>query len=507
MYSVVSTTINEICKKYPEKTAVIFKNDKLTYKNLFKSACSIANYLIEQYNIKKGDKVALLMPNNLEFIPTYLGIIFSGGIVVPINTRYKYDEIKYIVENSDSKVLFTIEKFLNIDFSRYAKDLAKDLGISSIVNPQITYNSNFPKINIIESDVALILYTSGTTGKPKGAMLTHKNVLTSGIVTSQEMKIVSMDKLLIPLPLFHSFGLVLGTLGPLCLGATIVLMDKFVAEDALQIIEKEKCTLVYGVPTMFILMLEVLKHKSYDLTSLRSGMVGGALCPPEIMKNIGEKMCKVCNAYGITETSPLITLVRVNDNNIHARNNTVGKPLPGIDVKIVNDDRIEVPSNTIGELACRGNVMLGYYKMPEKTNEVIIDDWYYSGDLAIKDENGYIKIIGRKKDMIIVGGFNVYPKEIEDVIVVHPKVRDVAVVGVSDEKYGEVVCAAVCLTDSEKCDFDFNVLEQELRDYCKLKLADFKVPKYIWFVDELPMTSSGKVKKYLLKEMMEKEII
>ena len=500
--------IEDGAARHGERPAVIFGGNEMTYGQLKEKAEVIASSL-HSIGIKKGDSVAVWMPNNLHYLPIYFGITAIGAIMVPMNTRYRTHEASYILKNSDAKAIFMVPRFLKMDYVdmlnsisldklEYAivVDERADMKIKSISFSEFMGMGNgndSGASDVREDDISQILYTSGTTGKPKGVMLTHKNVCTNAVVTGKLMGTRASDRYFVPLPLFHSFGLVLGCLTPLAFGAGIVLQDVFDAGEALKLMQRYGCTMNFGVPTMFMLELEEFRKGNYSL-KLRSGMMGGAPCPVEVVKGVRNEMgCDVCIGYGITETSPLITLTRYEDDD-RKRAESVGKPLPGVEVRVVDDDRRELPRGEIGEIAIRGNVMKGYYKMEEATKKAVDSEgWYYSGDLGKIDEEGYVYITGRKKDMIVVGGFNVYPRELEELLFSHPKVKNVAVVGVPDEKLGEVAKAFI-IPDGEAS-------KDEIKQFCKERVANFKVPKYVEFVDEFPMTASGKIQKYKLREI------
>ena len=501
--------IEDGAERYDNSIAVVFDGRELTYSQLKEESDSIASSLAS-LGIKKGDHIAVWMPNNIDYLPIYFGITSIGAVMVPMNTRYRTHEVSYILKNSDARAIFMVPRFLKMDYVNMLNSVEglEKLEYAVVVDEKVDMNiksmsfSEFlsygkgdisdavSKVN--EEDISQILYTSGTTGKPKGVMLTHKNVCTNAVVTGKLMGVRASDRYFIPLPLFHSFGLVLGCLTPLAFGASIVLQDVFNAKEALELMQEHECTMNFGVPTMFMLELDEFRKGNYSL-KLRSGMMGGAPCPVEVVKGVRNEMgCDVCIGYGITETSPLITLTRYEDDDIK-RAESVGKPLPGVEVKVVDDERRELPRGEIGEIAIRGNVMKGYYKMEEATKKAVDEDgWYYSGDLGKMDEDGYVYITGRKKDMIVVGGFNVYPREIEELLFTHPKVKNVAVVGVPDKKLGEVVKAFI-IPDGE-------LSEEEIRQFCRERVANFKVPKYVEFVGEFPMTASGKIQKYKLRE-------
>lgn len=346
-----------------------------------------------------------------------------------------------------------------------------------------------------------ILYTSGTTGHPKGAMLSHVNMAENARQITEVLHATEEDIFLLPVPFFHCFGCVMGILGAVTWGAGIVPVPVFKADVALDLVQKHRVSVLYGVPTMFVLELEEQRKaaaagRPYDVASLRTGIMAGAPCPAEVMRGTMDDLgCNVCICYGLTEASPVITMTRFDDP-LDKRVETVGKPLPGIEVKVVDDARQEVPVGETGELACRGyNVMLGYWKDPAATRQVIDnEDWLYSGDLATLDEEGYVRIVGRKKDMYIVGGFNVYPAEVEEVLFTHPDVQNVSVVGVPDPVMGEVGMAFLIPREGHTPD------PQEVVDFCARRIAAFKVPRYVVVDHEFPMTSSGKVQKYKLAE-------
>jgi fatty-acyl-CoA synthase len=347
-------------------------------------------------------------------------------------------------------------------------------------------------------------YTSGTTGFPKGVMLTHHNIINNGFNIGECMKFTEKDRLCIPVPFFHCFGCVLAVLACVTHGSTMVPVETFDPLKVLQTIEAEKCTAVHGVPTMFIAELEHPEFKKFDLSTLRTGIMAGSPCPIEVMKRVIRDMhaSEITIAYGQTESSPVITQTRTDDP-IELRVATVGRALPDVEVKIVDiETGASLPPGKQGELCTRGYlVMKGYYKMPEETARAIdTDNWLHTGDLAIMDENGYCKITGRIKQMIIRGGENIYPREIEEFLYTHPKISDVQVYGVPDKKYGEQVMAAVILKQG------MEMSEDEVRDFCKDRIANYKIPKYVKFVDGYPMTASGKIQKFKLREMAIKEL-
>lgn len=515
--------------------ALIAGDSTLTYNELWRRSVRIAEGL-RRLGIRRGDHVAMWLPNNVFFIPSFLAITSLGCVAVPMNTRYRSGEAEYILRNSDSHILITAHRFLGMDYAGMLGEVSNELkALKSIVIagsdedlPHIPgkrvvameelmrtasegygegtgegYEEGIAAAagKVEADDVAVILYTSGTTGAPKGAMLTHANLCINARTTGEVMDVGPDDRYFLPLPLFHIFGLVLGCLTPLAFGAGMVLQEVFDARGALGMMEKHRCTMNFGVPAMFIMELETLRGSEIDLSSLRSGIMGGAPCPIEIVKAAMDEMgCNVCIGYGITETSPLVTLTRFDDTP-ETRANTVGKPLPGVAVRIVDGTGKEVSRGEMGEIAIRGNNMAGYYGMPERTAEVLdAGGWYYSGDLGSMDADGYVRVTGRKKDMIITGGFNVYPREIEELLFTHPSVQNAAVVGIPDARLGEVVQAYIILR--EGCTED----AEEIKKFLRPMLANFKVPKHVEFVDAFPMTQSGKVRKYRLREMAAEKV-
>ena len=348
-------------------------------------------------------------------------------------------------------------------------------------------------------DVINMQYTSGTTGFPKGVMLTHHNLINNGFQIGECMKFTQMDRLCIPVPFFHCFGSVLAIMASVTHGTAMIPVEIFDPLKVLQTIEKEKCTAVHGVPTMFIAELEHPEFDKFDLSTLRTGIMAGSVCPIEVMKRVVKDMhlTEITSVFGQTESSPGITQSRTDDP-IELRVATVGRALPGAEVKIVDiESGATLPPGKQGEFCARGYmVMKGYYKMPEETAKVIDGDgWLHTGDLAVMDENGYCKITGRIKQMIIRGGENIYPKEIEEYLYTHPKISDVQIYGVPDRKYGEQVMAAVILKKGVEMTVD------EVREFCKGKIANYKIPKYVKFVEGYPMTASGKIQKFKLRDM------
>lgn len=518
----LSQVLSETTRAFPQRDAIIDQGCKISYQELNERVNQLARGLIE-LGVRKGEKVGLWMPNVPKWVIAYFAIARIGAVVVPMNTRYKSHEVHYILQNSEATTLFMADTFVGIDYRKMIGEVRENLpGLKHIIvsgekgSDMHTFDEvvalgtshlDDGKIDKREAicdprDNVFILYTSGTTGNPKGAMLSHHNIAENARQVTQVLHTSEKDTFLLAVPFFHCFGCVMGIMGAITWGASLVPMSVFKAKEALELIEEEEVSILYGVPTMFVLELEEYRKgkddgSQYDVSSLRTGIMAGAPCPVEVMRGTMEELgCNVSIAYGLTEASPVITMTRFDDS-LERRVETVGKALPGIEVKITDDDRWSLPPGEMGELTCRGyNVMLGYYKMPGKTAEVIDEEgWLYSGDLATVDEEGYVKIVGRKKDMLITGGFNVYPAEIEEYLFTHPKVQNVSVVGVPDKVMGEVAIAHIIPREGMTID------PQEIVDYCMGKIANFKVPRYVEIVDEFPMTQSGKIQKFRLREV------
>ncbi len=519
-----ATTLDLLLEKNlrenPDRIAIIDGNRRLTYRELNDEVEKMATALMNM-GVQRGDKLGIWMPNNVEWTVAWFAITEIGGVVIPMDTWYKPAEAEYILGHSEAVAVFINDRSGRADYISMVNEIWPKLPAlkNVIVNGEpgegmLSFREIMEKTEVNKSaieerrkqndieDVAFILYTSGTTGKPKGAMLTYHNITKNAKAMADILFAKKEDKLLVPVPFSHCFGNVLSITMASIAGMSIYAMSAFDPEEALKIIEKEKCTMINGVPTMFVRMLEVLDRKDYDTTSLRTGAMAGAPCPIDIMKGTIERMhCNVSIAYGLTEASPLITMTRFDDP-IEKRVETVGKPIPDVEVRIVDDDRNPVPQGEMGELACRGyNVMKGYYKMPEATAETIDEEgWLYSGDLAVMDDEGYISIVGRKKDMVIVGGFNVYPRELEEFYIAHPKILDVAVVGVPDHDLGEVVGAAVIPAPG------LEITPQEVVDYAYGKVASAKVPRFVMITDNLPISGRGKVQKFILRKQFQEKI-
>ncbi|XP_065062719.1 medium-chain acyl-CoA ligase ACSF2, mitochondrial-like [Rhopilema esculentum] len=533
--------MKKVAEKYPDKEFAVFLEDgkRLTFSQFYEYACAVGKGLMA-LGLRKGDRVGIWGPNCLEWILIQYATAMTGMIMVNINPSYKSNELEYALEKTGCRGLVMTPGFKTTNYYEVLSSLVPEMRTTS--NDGKITSSRFPNLKHViltegetqrgtisfeelaysggkEEHEALeclqtslcfdepinIQFTSGTTGRPKGATLTHHNIMNNAYFLSRTLKYFQPDtKICIPVPLYHCFGMVLGSLAAMICGATAVFPSRsFNADLALQAIDTEKCTSVYGTPTMFIDMLNSSRFSEFDLASLRTGVMAGSQCPEEIMKQVINNMnCReISIVYGQTEASPITNITHHSDP-FDKRVTTVGKPFPFVEVKVVDKERKVVPVYTKGEIAFRGHgIMLGYWEEEEKTRESLDDfGWLYSGDLGIMDDQGYFHIIGRTKDMIIRGGENIYPKEIEEFLHGHPKIRDVQVIGVPDKRLGEDVCAWIRLREGTK------MTPEEVRDFCRENMAYFKIPKYIKFVDEYPLTVTGKVKKYEMREIMSKEL-
>ncbi len=534
----IGDILDDVSSKYPDNDALIYvnRNLKMNYRE-FKGKCDKIAKGLMALGIKKGDHIAVWAYNVPEWVLLQFASAKIGAVLVTVNTYYKSHELKYLLEQSDSTSLFLVGGFKDVNYIDMVYKILpelKDTEPGKLNSKNLPYLKNIVFIgkdtpkgmfnfeNIIDlydktsdeklkerqdsldpKDVINMQYTSGTTGFPKGVMLTHHNIVNNAYYVGETMGMTEKDRLCIPVPFFHCFGCVMSTLNCAIHGSAMVPIEIFDPGLVLESIEKEKCTALQGVPTMFISELKHPDFENFDLSSLRTGIMAGSSCPIEVMVNVMSKMHmeEITICYGLTEASPVLTQTRRNDP-VAKRVETVGKPLPEIDVKIISPETgEELPPNEPGELVARGyGIMKGYYKMPKQTEETIRKGWLHTKDLATKDEDGYFSILGRIDDMIIRGGENVYPREIEEYLYTNNKIKDVAVVGVPSEKYGEEVCAFIQLNNGEKSS------EEEIKSFCKEGISRFKVPKYILFTDEFPLTASGKIRKVELKELAKEQI-
>jgi len=530
----IGQMLEDISKRLPNHDAVVYPDRGLRYSyQQFDELCNQVAKGFMKLGIERGEHMAIWATNRPEWVTSQFATGKMGAVLVTVNTNYRTAELEYLLNQSDSTTLILMENYRGASYVDMLYEIIPELKTSEpgqLQSKKLPFLKNViflgeerkpgmyiwddilemgkdvsdeelqERHNTLEpDDVINMQYTSGTTGFPKGVMLTHNNLINNAVNIAECMNLTKDDRLCIPVPFFHCFGCVIGTLTCAAVGATMVPVQEFDPKAVLEAIEKEKCTAVHGVPTMFIAELNDKEFEKYDLSSLRTGVMAGSNCPVEVMKAVIEKMgaSEITICYGQTESSPVITQTRVNDS-FDLRVETVGRALPNVEVKIVEPGTdIEVPRGVQGELCTRGyHVMKGYYKNPEATQAAISEDgWLHTGDLAVMDENGYCRITGRLKDMIIRGGENVYPREVEEFLYQHPKILDVQIVGVPDPKFGEEVSAWIILKEGE------TATAEEIRNYCEGKIARYKIPRYIEFVDQYPMTASGKIQKFKLREI------
>ncbi|MFF4699563.1 AMP-binding protein [Streptomyces chattanoogensis] len=492
-----------------------------TYRELGRAVDEVALGLLAK-GVGKGDRVGIWSPNCAEWVLVQYATAKIGAILVNVNPAYRVHELAYVLRQAGIGVLVSAIQHRTSDYRRMAEQVRADcpalrdvvyIGDPTSWGGLLAGGAGVPHTRLADcaqhltaDDPVNIQYTSGTTGFPKGATLSHHNILNNGFWVGETIGYTEHDRVCLPVPFYHCFGMVMGNLGATSHGACIVIpAPAFDAAATLQAVQDERCTSLYGVPTMFIAELHHPDFASYDLSSLRTGIMAGSPCPEEVMKRVVSEMhmAEVSICYGMTETSPVSTQTR-RDDDLEHRTATVGRVLPHIEVKVVDPvSGVTVPRGTPGELCTRGySVMLGYWEDAERTAEVIdAARWMHTGDLAVMNDDGYVRIVGRIKDMIIRGGENVYPREIEEFLHSHPKIADVQVVGVPDEKYGEEIAACVILRDPGA-----PLTRDELARYCRSRLAHYKVPRYLEIVDEFPMTVSGKVRKVELRERLAKEL-
>lgn len=494
----VNENLKSSAAKFPNRTAYTYLYERTTYAELDSYVDSAASGLSAE-GIKKGDKVALMLGNCPEFIIAYYGILRAGAVVVPINPSYTSGEVSYILSNSQAKAVIadsTLEQ--KISPLREKLDKLKMVIYTDSIEFEwtwerliLTSNHKFESPSIEEDDLAVILYTSGTTGKPKGAMLSHRNLASNTASMVQLTEFTEEDCIIAVLPMFHVFSIATCINIPIASGATIVIVPKFSPTEVINTIRKEKATLFAGVPTMFSFLLQVPGATAEDFSSIRACFSGGASIPVELLHRFEEKYeVSILEGYGLSETAPVTAFNPLRGTR---KPGSVGIDIPQVKNRIVDHNGMEVPRGEIGELIVQGpNVMLGYLGMPEATSLALKDGWFYTGDLARMDDEGYIYIVDRKKDMILVGGYNVYPREVEEVLYQHPAIVECAVIGMMDKEYGETVKAFV-VTNNESITMD------DILYFCQDKLAKYKLPKHMEFMNELPKNSTGKILRRALR--------
>lgn len=530
----LSQLLREKTKENPSQEFMVYSDRGLrfTYQEFDKRVDDMAAGLYA-IGVKKGDNIGIWATN----VPDWLTYMFAcarlGAVAVTVNTSYKLHELEYLVKQADLTTLCLTDGVKDSNYVQMIKELVPELDeyergclkskrfpcLKNVVfmgpekfrglysTPELLLlgqHVDFEIIKKIESevtphDVVNMQYTSGTTGFPKGVMLTSHNIINNGYSIGESMRYTSKERVCLPVPLFHCFGIVLGVMAILSHGATHVLLESFDPLVALASIHKEKCTAIYGVPTMYIAELNHPMFNMFDMSSLRTGIMAGAGCPVELMKTVMDKMNmkEITSVYGLTETSPGMTQSRWNQS-AEVRATTVGYELPDIEVKVLNPEtNEECAIGEQGEMCCRGyNIMKGYYKMPEATAEIIDENGFlHSGDLGVKDPDGNYRITGRIKDMIIRGGENIYPREIEEFLIDIPQIKDIQVAAVKSNRYGEITGAFIILHEGQ------TLTEEDVIEYCRGKLSKYKWPQFFMFLDEFPMTGSGKIQKFKLTEM------
>ena len=538
-YQTIGEAFDEAVDLYGDREALVVRHQDIrwTYREFARQVDDFAAGLVA-LGLEPGDRVGVWAPNCAEWVITQFATAKAGIIQVNINPAYRRAELEYVLNKVGCKALVTAASFKTSDYMTMINDLAPELAgcapgelkakklpelktVIRLGEDKTPGCYNFADIaalagqdqhqkleelkGVLDPDDAInIQFTSGTTGSPKGATLSHFNILNNGYFVGEAMNFTEQDRLCIPVPLYHCFGMVMGNLTCVTHGACMVYPnDGFDPLLTLQAVAEEKCTGLHGVPTMFIAELDHPELKSFDLSSLRTGIMAGASCPIEVMKRVVSDlhMSEVTIAYGMTETSP-VSFQSSRDDSLEKRVSTVGRVHPHVEVKIVDENGQVTQAGVQGELLTRGySVMKGYWADPERTSEAIDEaGWMHTGDLATLDEDGYCNIVGRVKDMVIRGGENIYPREIEEFLYRHDKIQDVQVFGVPDDKYGEELCAWICLKEGREAS------AEEIKEFCKGQIAHYKIPRYIRFVDEFPMTVTGKIQKFIMRDDMIEEL-
>jgi long-chain acyl-CoA synthetase len=486
----LASIVEESAAKAPEAVAVRLGGEALTYAELDERSARLAA-LLRAKGMAPGDRVGAMLPNVPEFPVSYYGTLRAGGVVVPMNVLLKRREIAFYLEDSGAELLLAWH-----GFAEEAGAGAADAGAELIEVEPGTFGEllagHGPAAGVVATeaeDTAVILYTSGTTGKPKGAELTHSNLARNADVSARTTcEIGRGDVVLGALPLFHSFGQTVSMNASLRVGATLTLLPKFDPGDALEIMQREGVTHFYGVPTMYGALLHHPDREERDTSALRICITGGASMPVEVLRGFEQAFgCEVLEGYGLSETSPVASS---NHPGRPRKPGSIGTPIEGVEMKLVDEDDNEVAEGEVGEIVIRGhNVMKGYWQRPEATAEAMRSGWFHSGDMARVDEDGYFYIVDRKKDLIIRGGYNVYPREVEEVLYEHPKIREAAVLGVPHDEWGEEIGAAVVLHEGEE------LAPEEVSGYVKERIAAYKYPRVVWFLEELPKGPTGKILK------------
>jgi long-chain acyl-CoA synthetase len=472
-----------------DHVAIKLDDAELTYGALDGASAHIAGLLAE-HGFERGDRVGIMLPNVPYFPVVYYGVLRAGGIVVPMNVLLKKREVAYYLSDSGAKLLFAWHGFAQ-DAQAGAEQVDAECVVVEPGEFEQQVGAASPDTTVADTaddDTAVLLYTSGTTGQPKGAELTHANLTLNARGSAELFDLGSEGILLGALPLFHSFGQTCGMNATISDGGTLTLLPRFEPGKALEIIQRDQVNVFQGVPTMYGAMLHHSDREQYDVSSVQLCSSGGSAMPVELLRGFEEAFgCKILEGYGLSESSPVASF---NHRDRERKPGSIGTPIRNVEMKVVDDDGTEVAQGEVGEIVIRGyNVMKGYWQRPEETAETIIDGWLHTGDMGRVDEDGYFYVVDRKKELIIRGGYNVYPREIEEVLYEHPAVREAAVLGVPHDEYGEEVGAAVALKDGAQATPD------ELRDYVKEQVAAYKYPRVVWLVDDLPKGPTGKILK------------
>jgi fatty-acyl-CoA synthase len=527
----IGAFFDDMAARQPEREALVSRHQqrRLTYRELQRQSRQLASALL-RLGVEPGDRVGIWSHNNAEWLLMQLATAMAGIVLVNINPAYRTAEVEYALNKVGCKALVTMARFKTSDYLGMLRELGRERlpqlqhiiwidvadqgdeepGASRFSQLLASGDPEDVRVGLIGArlqaqDAINIQFTSGTTGFPKGATLTHRNILNNGYFIGEAMKLTADDRLCVPVPLYHCFGMVLGNLACLTHGSTIVYPgDAFDPLAVLETVQAERCTGLHGVPTMFIAELDHPRFREFDLSTLRTGIMAGSPCPIAVMKRVVSDMHmdEVTIAYGMTETSP-VSCQSGTDTPLEKRVATVGRVQPHLEIKIADPETgATVQRGQTGEFCTRGySVMKGYWGDEEKTREAVdAEGWMHTGDLATMDDEGYVNIVGRIKDMVIRGGENIYPREIEEFLYRHPKVQDVQVVGVPDQRYGEELCAWIIAKPGQ------SPTEDEVREFCRGQIAHYKVPRYIRFVREFPMTVTGKIQKFRIREAMKQEL-
>ncbi len=538
LYETIGECFDRIAAKFPDNLALVVRHQDVrwSYREFHARVERLAAGLLA-LGIEKGERVGVWGPNSYEWVLAQFATARIGAILVNVNPAYRLFELDFVLNKVGCKAIIAAEKFKTSEYLHMLGTLAPEIAscepgyLRAARLPTLTtvirmgaetspgmFNfdevcalggkDEYARLEALRAelgpdDAINIQFTSGTTGNPKGATLTHCNILNNGYEAGKGMRLTPDDRLCIPVPLYHCFGMVLGVLAAMTHGAAMVFpAPVYDPLSTLTAVQDEKCTALHGVPTMFVTELDHPDFASFDLSSLRTGIIAGAPCPEKLMQQIirDMHMDNVLIGYGQTEVSP-INHMTLPEDSFENRTQTVGRPIPHIEIKIVDPNNRVVPIGEQGEICTRGySVMKGYWDDEEKTAETIVDGWLHSGDLGTMNEHGYVRITGRIKDMIIRGGENIYPREIEEFLYTHPRISEVQVFGVPDTRMGEEVCAWVQLMDGE------TATEDEIRDYCRGQISHYKIPRYVRFVTEFPMTVTGKIRKIEMSAMMAEEL-